>query len=193
MPRPVKWSRDLHPIRDRANRSKTETWSRKDIEHLFGIGTSSAQSLLKAIVEVQAVGGTHFVDRDSLHAFLDEMVQAESVEEALRLRLERSLPVLRPAPLRTSLPSELRRVTLDDLPDNVEVREGEVRITGANAEQVVEGLLLLAQVLQNDLESVRLRLDPEPFPAAVDEGLRAMLASMRGSSGGICTYILLYI
>ena len=28
MARPVKWSRDLHPIRERAARSRTETWSR---------------------------------------------------------------------------------------------------------------------------------------------------------------------
>lgn len=179
MPRPVKWSRDLHPIRDRANRSKTETWSRRDIEDLFGIGPSSAQSLMKAIGEVLTVGGTHFVDRTSLLGFLDEIVRAESVEEGLRLRLERAAPVRRPAPLRVSLPSELRRATLADLPGNVEVREGEVRLTGSNAEEVVEGLLLLAQVLQNDLDSVRARLDPPPGPPQVDEGLREMFSSLR--------------
>ena len=63
MARPVKWSRDLHPIREKAVRSKTETWSRRDIEHLFGVGRASAQSLTKAIGEVQAVGGAHFVER----------------------------------------------------------------------------------------------------------------------------------
>ena len=39
---------------------------------------------MKAIGEVQAVGGTHFVDRTSLLAFLDQMIAAECVDDALR-------------------------------------------------------------------------------------------------------------
>ena len=38
MARPVKWSRDLHPIRERAAHARTETWGRLDIERLFGVG-----------------------------------------------------------------------------------------------------------------------------------------------------------
>ena len=182
MPRPLKWSRDLHAIRDRADRSRTETWSRRDIQDLFSIGASSGQSLMRVIGEIQVVGGTYFIDRSSLLSFLDEMVQADSVEEAVRQRSESAAPIPRPAPLRASLPSELRRITLDDLPANVEVREGEVRITGADAEQVVKGLLLLAQVLQSDLDSVRQRLDPPPEPLEVDAGLKQMLLSLRRTS-----------
>lgn len=184
MPKPVKWSRDLHAIRERAARSRTETWARKDVEDLFGVRPSSAQSLMKAIGGVTPVGGTHFVDRAALLGFLDEMVQAESVEDAMRIRLERSAPVPRPAPLRVALPAELRPMTLADLPANVEVRPGEVRITGAGTETVVEGLLLLAQVLQNDLESVRLRIEPPPPErdrSDMDEGLREMLRSLRSA------------
>ncbi len=179
MARPVKWSRDLHPIRDRATRSKTETWSRLDIEQLFNVGRASAQSLMKVIGDVQEVGGTHFVDRASLVSFLDEMIQADSVEEALRSRQEQASPVPRPKPLRISLPEDLRRITLADLPANVQVREGEVRVTGANAEEVVEGLFLLAQVLQNDLDAVRTQLDPPPEPKDLDDDLRELLRGLR--------------
>ena len=179
MPRPVKWSRDLHSIRDRASRSKTETWSRKDIEDLFGVGRASSQSLMKAIGDVQAVGGTHFVDRSSLLSFLDEMAETPSVESALRKRNEQAAPTPRSKPLRLSLPAELRRAVLADLPANVQVQEGEIRITGPDAEQIVEGLLLLAQVMQNDLDSVRVRLDPPSPPAVVDEELRAFLQVLR--------------
>ena len=70
-----------------------KTWSRQDIERLFGISRASAQNLMKAIGEVQAVGGTHFVDRASLLGFLDQMVTAESVDEELRSRHERAEPV----------------------------------------------------------------------------------------------------
>ena len=44
MARPVQWARDLHLLRDRAGGARTETWSRVDIEHLFGIGRASAES-----------------------------------------------------------------------------------------------------------------------------------------------------
>ena len=57
MPRPVKWSRDLHTIRERATRSRTETWSRQDIEQLFNVGRASAQFLLRAIGGVATVAG----------------------------------------------------------------------------------------------------------------------------------------
>ena len=56
MPRPVKWSRDIHSIYERAAHSKTETWSRVDLEKLFGVGRATAQTLMKAIGEIQAVG-----------------------------------------------------------------------------------------------------------------------------------------
>jgi hypothetical protein len=177
--RPVKWSRDVHPIRERAARSRTETWSRQDIERLFGISRASAQNLMKAIGEVQAVGGTHFVGRASLLSFLDQMTGADSVDTALRSRHEAAESVPRPSPLRISLPEDLRRVTLRDMPDNVMLSPGEIRVTGANAERILEGLLVLAQVMQNDLDSVRARLDAPAGSQHVDEELRTLLATLR--------------
>ena len=57
---PVKWSRDLHPIRERARNARIETWGRKDIEDLFGVGRATAQTLMKAIGEIQAGGRRAF-------------------------------------------------------------------------------------------------------------------------------------
>ena len=42
---------------------------------------------MKAIGEVQNVAGAHFVERPALLAFLDAMIAAPSVDEALRARL----------------------------------------------------------------------------------------------------------
>ncbi len=179
MARPVKWSRDVHRIRERAAHSRIETWSRQDIERLFEISRASAQNLMKAIGQVQAVGATHFVDRTSLLAFLDEMIAAESVEEALRSKHEQAEPVPRAGALRLSLPGDLRRVTLNDLPENVVLSAGEVRVTGHNAEEVLEGLLVLAQVMQNDLDAVRVRLDPPANLDSKDDELRDLFAALR--------------
>jgi hypothetical protein len=179
MARPIRWSRELHSIRELAAISKTETWSRQDIERLFSIGRASAQNLMKAIGEVQTVGAAHFVDRASLLAFLNEMISSESLEDGLKRRLESAEPVLRPHLLARALPQDLRQIAVRDLPASIRISPGELRITGENAEQIVEGLLLLAQAMQNDLDRFRALLDP-PLPAAPqDEDLKALLQDLR--------------
>ena len=134
MARPVRWSRDLHALRERAFRARTETWSRLDVEQLFGVSRASSQSLMKAIGGVQVVGGAHFVERLALVAFLDEMIGAESVEEALRQRMAEAPPPPRSKPLRVSLPEDLRRAMLPDLPANISLSTGRLEIQATTAE-----------------------------------------------------------
>ena len=180
MARPVKWSRDLHPIRQRAARSRTETWSRTDIEELFGIGRASAQSLMKAIGQVQTVGGAHFVERPALLAFLDEMIAAPSVDEALRFRLQEAQPAPRPKTLRVSLPEDLRRAMLPDLPANVKLSPGRIEVTAPTALEMLEALLALAMVMQNDLDRFQAAVEPaSAHPEVSDEELKDMLSRLR--------------
>ena len=183
LPRPVKWSRDVHLIRERALRSKTETWSRPDLEHLFGIRPSSAQSLMKAIGGVQAVGGTHFIERSALLEFLEAMIAADSVEAALAARLARAEPAPRSKALRVSLPEDLRGAMLPDLPRNVTLSPGRIEITAPTAAGMVEALMTLALVMQNDLERWQRLIEPPPEPAAVDEDLKRFLAHLRQTQG----------
>lgn len=181
MARPVKWSRDLHPIRERTANSRTETWSRQDIERLFSIGRASAQSLMKAIGEVRSVGGAHFVERTSLLSFLDEMIAANSVEEALRDRLLNADAPPAPKPLRVALPPDLRSVMLRDLPDSIRLSAGRLEISAPSAEAMLESLALLAQAMSNDLASVRDALEP-PVPSPVaDDDLRTFLKGLRSN------------
>ena len=186
MARPVKWSRDLYPIRERAAHSRTETWARKDIERLFDIGRASAQSLMKAIGEVQAVGGAHFVERSSLLAFLDEMVEAESVENALRHRLLEAQAPPAPKPLRVALPVGLRNVMLRDLPENIKLTRGRLEISASDTIGMLENLALLAQALQNDLTSAQMLWDPPPETQKnSDDDLGAFLRHLRDEHSAI--------
>ncbi len=180
MPRPVKWSRDLHPIRERAVRSRTETWSRQDLERLFGVGRATAQTLMKAIGEVQSVAGAHFVERTSLLAFLDAMIEAPSVEVALRSRVREAEAPPAPRPLRIALPHDLRNVMLRDLPENIRLSPGRLEITAPSAVAMLESLALLAQAMQNDLEQVRWALEvPVVPPATEDADLQKFLDGLR--------------
>ena len=153
--RPVKWSRDLHPIREKAARSRTETWSRVDLEHLFGVGRATAQMLMKAIGDLQLVGGAHFVERTSLLRFLDAMIAAPSVDEALRARMLEAEPAPRSKTLRVSLPNDLRNARLPDLPANITLAPGRLEIVAPSAVAMLESLVALAMVMQNDLERFR--------------------------------------
>lgn len=180
MSRPVKWSRDLHPIRDRAAHSRTETWSRQDIERLFDISRASAQGLMKAIGAVTAVAGAHFVERASLLSFLDEMIAAESVDVAFRSRLLQADAPPSPKPLRVTLPADLRNVMLGDLPGSIQLSAGRLEITAPTAVAMLESLALLAQAMGNDLAQFQNTIEP-PKPTHVEDGeLHAWLAGLRG-------------
>ncbi len=180
MARPVKWSRDLHPIRQRAARSRTETWSRTDIEDLFGIGRATAQSLMKAIGQVHTVGGAHFVERPALLTFLDEMIAAPSIDEALRSRVQEAPPPPKQKTLRVSLPEDLRRATLPDLPGNVSLSSGRIEITAPTAVAMLESLLALAMVMQNDLDRFQAVIEPASTnPEVSDDELKEMLSRLR--------------
>ena len=190
MARPVKWSRELPAIRERAARSRTETWSRRDIEHLFGVGRATAQSLMRAIGELQPVGGAHFVSRAALVAFLDRMAEAPTIEQALRTRLHEAEPPPRPKPLRVTLPADLRSAMLPDLPENVQLTPGRIEIEAPGAEAMLEALMRLALVMQNDDRWRDLVELPASPPPARDEGwgnndeLEGWLADLRARHAG---------
>ena len=180
MGRPVKWSRDLHLIRERAAQARTETWGRVDIEDLFGVGRSTAQTLMKAVGEVQPVGGAHFVERSSLLSFLDAMIDAPDFDQAFRSRILEADAPPSPKPLRIALPADLRSIMLRDLPAHISLSPGRLEITADSAVAMLESLALLAQAMQNDLAQVQAILEPPARPPDVeDDDLRAFLAELR--------------
>ena len=178
MSRPVKWARDLHPIHERAVRSRTETWSRQDVEHLFGVGRATAQTLMKVVGEVQALAGAHFVERQPLLAFLEEMIAATSIEEALRARLLKAEPPPRPKSLRISLPADLRNARMPDLPLNITLEPGRLEVRADTAVAMLESLMALAMVMQNDLDRFQEAIEPRSI-AQSDDALAALLQRMR--------------
>jgi hypothetical protein len=180
MSRPVKWSRDLHPIRERATRARTETWSRIDIERLFGVGRVTAQTLMRAIGEIQPVAGAHFVERTTLLNFLDAMIEAPDLDEAFRARSREAEVPPQTKPLRVSIPADLRSVTLHDLPSNIRLSFGKLEIEAESAIAMLESLALLAQAMQNDTERIHAIFDPPPTPPEIeDDDLKQLFASLR--------------
>lgn len=67
-----------------------------------------------------------------------------------------------------------------DLPPEITLEPGRIEIRGADAVSLMERLCLLAQAMQNDLDSATLKLNPPP-PAQehLDDGLRQMFVELR--------------
>jgi hypothetical protein len=182
MPKPVSWSYRAHEVRERVRHSKTQTWTRRDIEDLFEVKRASAQTLMKAIGGIQNVGGTHLVDREVLLEFLDQTIAADDVSGAVRSRREEAAPPPQPKPMRFSLPGELKSVMAADLPENIELMPGRLTISGRVSEEIIEALYLLAQALQNDLGTIQVLLDPLPErPQVADSELRKLFADLEAS------------
>lgn len=152
----------------------------KDLERVFGVKRAAAQQLMRAIGEVTNVGGKYVVSRSSVLNFLESARQAESVESAVRTRIQEADPVPRPRFMKNPLPEDMRSVMFRDLPDSVSITQGRIEILGDNVTEVTEMLLLLAMAMQNDYESIAQVLDPPPTPPSVEvDELREMFARLR--------------
>ncbi len=179
MPRPVKWALDLHLLRERAQSSRTETWSRQDLEHLFSVGRATAQTLMKAIGNIQPIGATHFIDRASLLEFLDVMIAAPNVEEGLRDRLAAAEPAPARKRMKVSLPQDLRHAMLPDLPSNIALSTGLLEIRSQTAVEMLESLIALAMIMQNDLDRFQALIEPTRTSPVEDADLRRWIERMR--------------
>jgi hypothetical protein len=183
MAKTISWSDRAYSIRERVQRSTIQTWRRRDIERLFELKRASAQNLMKLIGNVQSIGSTHFLDRSSLLLFLDEAVAADCVSEAVARRHL----VTEPTPssrgrktLKFSLPRDLRSLMAKDLPTNIELAAGSLVIRGNDAMDIVRSLHLVAQALENDLDTMQSLLDPPvPRPQVEDEEIRSMFERLR--------------
>lgn len=130
---------------------------------------------------MQTVGAAHFIDRASLLSFLDEMIAADSVEEALRARHQQAEPTPLPRPIRVPLPADLRSVMIRDLPLNIGLSPGRLVIEALSAVEMTEALALLARAMQNDLVGWEQAVTPS-LPRARDEELKQLLQALRTNS-----------
>jgi hypothetical protein len=180
MARTVRWRDQIPSLQDLIRKSVVETYTREDLERVFGVKRVAAQQLIKAIGEVTNLGGKYVVSRASVLNFLESVAQAGNVESAVRTRIQEAEPVPRPRFLKNTLPQDMRSVMLRDLPEGISIAQGRIEIKGANAIEVIERLLALAMGLQNDYESFAQVLDPPPVPPQIEvDDLREMFARMR--------------
>ena len=126
----------------------------------------TGQNLMRAIGELSNIGGAHLTSRSSLLDFLDFVVKADDADQAVRLRMDTAAA----APpqkkgLLLPVPEDLRSVRLMELPQNIEIAPGSLRIKGENAFEILSALAVLARALENDLDSFVAAWNPAPRPS----------------------------
>jgi hypothetical protein len=180
MARTLAWRARIPEIRQRVENSVVETWTRKDLENVFELKRAAAQLLMRAVGEVHNLGGIHVVERNSLLAFLDQIKQADDPEAVRREKILLAEPVPKPRHLKNTLPHDLRSVMIRDLPPEIVLSHGRLEISGRNADEIFERLLLLAQAVQNDLDTAAEMLDPPPVIRSIqDDDLKELFADLR--------------
>jgi hypothetical protein len=180
MARTISWRDRVPELCQQVTNSVIETWTRKDLERVFDLKRASAQLLMKAIGDVQSIGGTHMVSRNAILSFLETLYTSNDPESARRELILLAEPVPKPRLLKTTVPEDLRSVMAKDLPPQIMLSPGRLEICGVDGAEILKRLVLLAQAMQNDLRTITEMLDPPPAPVQVeDDELKALFDDLR--------------
>ncbi|WP_035352997.1 hypothetical protein [Edaphobacter aggregans] len=180
MARKLKWRHDLHNIMKHVENSKTETWRRVDLEIAFNVSRPAAQRIMRAIGNIDNIGGTHAISRDSVITYLEHLIEAEDPTKAHLWRLQNLEPAPRHRKIQGAVPNDLHSVMVSSLPPNIVLKRGGIEVTGNDFKHVMENLLILARVLQNDTETAAQLIDPpKNRTPSIDYELMTMFNDLR--------------
>jgi hypothetical protein len=174
LPKPIKWAKEIHAVRERVANSKTETWSRQDIMWAFDLRPAAAKELMTRIGNTHMIGSTRFVGKGDVLSFLDAMIKADKDDNLREALASRSVEVGMPPQNRRTrfpLPRDAESTTLQQLPEAITLSPGRIIIDGESFEDLLINLYLLGQALQNDSVNMRRALEPgaPPRPGAEAE------------------------
>ena len=127
--------------------------TRCDVERLFGVSRARAAQLMRTFGAAR-VGASRVLRRTALLRQLRTYRQRAAFrgEEARRTRLVAALRQARLTGIRVAVPREAREGRLASLPEGVKVARDRIEVRFSGAQEAVERLYALAQVLSNDYD-----------------------------------------
>ena len=175
MPRPVSWLPRLHEIRRSIDSSVR---SHYDLQRLFELQPRAAQKLIEMLPAV-TIGTSRLVEREALASFLERVQDAEDTSSLIeQLRQEKAAPSRRS--LRTLVRHDAEPASLTITPEGMSLDRGRLEISFRNLEQLAEGLVYLARLLDGDLDGFAQAYEPEALPPAeTDNATREVGAMFR--------------
>ncbi len=178
MPRPVSWLPRLHEIRRSVDSSVRSHYDRHDLQRLFELQPRAAQKLIEMLPAV-TIGTSRLVEREALASFLERVQDAEDTSSLIeQLRQEKAAPSRRS--LRTLVRHDAEPASLTIMPEGMSLDRGRLEISFRNLEQLAEGLVYLARLLDGDLDGFAQAYEPEALPPAeTDNATREVGAMFR--------------
>ena len=164
MSRPISWLPRLHLIQRSVANSVRSHYERRDLEQLFELQPRAAQLLMDALPTI-GVGRSRLVERESLAALLDTIQKADDPSAALERARQHPKPGSRRR-LRELLPHDHPPADFDQLPPQLELAPGQVRIRFGALEELALALLELASLLDTNLDEFARRYEVQPPEAS---------------------------
>ena len=160
MPRPISWLPRLNEITRTVTNSVRSHYDRRDIEKLFELQPRAAQELLKLLPSVQ-VGTSRLLDREVLASFLVRIRDTEDTVGIFdQMRAEKAEVSKRR--LRSLVRRDLDPVSISSLPDFMILSRGRLVVNFETVEQLAEGMLMLARVLESEGDQFVDAFEPTP-------------------------------
>ena len=123
------------------------------MERLFGVSRARAAQLMRTF-GAELVGASRVLRRTALLRQLRTYRQRAAFrgEEERRTRLVAAIRQARLTGIRVAVPREAREGRLASLPEGVKVARDRIEVRFSGAQEAVERLYALAQVLSNDYD-----------------------------------------
>jgi hypothetical protein len=167
MARSVSWLPRLHEIRRSVENSVRSHYDRADLELLFKVQPRTAGKLLEMLCDLR-IGSSHLVERETLQKFLQQVSEEENIA-AVCLRQRTAKETVSRKKARSLVRRDLDPVGLTALPDWIRLTPGKLAIDFRTTEQLGEGMLMLARILESDGDEFASRYEPPGQPGLAPE------------------------
>lgn len=164
MARPISWQSNLAELHRRVQDSPRSLYGREDLERLFDVRRTAAQSLLELMPRL-VLGNGIVVEREALIQWLAMAIDAEDLGEHLA-ELRKNPPKPSRRKLRISLPRQLEDGNLQSIDRwNIELRRGKITLHFTTLDDLCGKLIQLSKVI--DTPEFERRFCDAPPAAAI--------------------------
>ena len=181
MVRRLSWELRAQELRDRLANSDSEGdgWSRDEIMAFFAVGKGPAIRIMRAAGtdHVNWLGSSYLVDRDSLLAMLDRILQKQSPRAEFH-RNHADFQEPRRRKIRLELGNSLRTMRVSDLPPGVILEIGSLEFRGLDSGDIFKSLEAFLLVCETDEDEIVSYLDP-PAETAARDGSQDQASELR--------------
>ena len=178
MAKKISWRNQVYRICETVRKSRRGHWGRTHIEELFEVDRSAAIGLMNGIGGGFLIDKKRFIPTEEVLRFVEAMAQADDLGSEYAMWVAASANKPAPAEIET-IPIDLIPCRVEDLPAEIEIKVGELRVRGGDYGKTLELVFRFIAAVEGDKRGVRARLDPPAPPAKETDPMEDMFKRMR--------------